>query len=107
MTPETKAISRRAFLTGERGERRPADLQDQHCISSAVASLIPGREEEVLRRFAEMEGIEVRASQGTKYVLLLEGPSSGAVGSLLAQIAVMDGVISANMVFEHTESAGA
>ena len=36
-------------------------------------------------------------------VLVLEGESSGAVGGLLAQIAVMDGVISANMVFEHTE----
>lgn len=102
MTPDTKSISRRAFITAQQNK-----ASRQHCISSAVASLMPGREDEVLARLVAMEGVETGARQGQKVVLLLEGPSSGAVGSLLAQIAVMDGVISANMVFEYTESAGA
>ena len=101
MTPDTKALSRRAFLTAQR-----SNIPEQHCISSAVASLLPGREDEVLARLGAMDGVETGARQGQKLVLLLEGPSSGAVGSLLAQIAVMDGVISANMVFEHTERSG-
>ncbi len=102
MTPDTKAISRRAFITAQQNK-----TSGQYCISSAVASLMPGREDEVLARLEAMDGVETGARQGQKVVLLLEGATSGAVGSLLAQIAVMDGVISANMVFEHTERAGA
>jgi nitrate reductase NapD len=66
--------------------------------------LLPGREEEVIAKLASMAGVETGAFQNRKLVILLEGPDSGAVGGLLAQIAVMDGVISANMVFEHTET---
>ena len=99
-------LNRRAFLTGKGGASEGANRRaGQHCISSAVVTLLPGREDEVVARLASMTGVEMRAYENRKLVLLLEGPSSGAVGSLLAQISVMEGVISANMVFEHTETA--
>ena len=99
-------LNRRAFLTGKGGRGEGSDPRAvQHCISSAVVMLLPGREDEVVARLASMDGVEMRAFENRKLVLLLEGPDSGAVGGLLAQIAVMEGVISANMVFEHTEPA--
>ena len=99
-------LNRRAFLTGKGGTGQGAKPRaGQHCISSAVVMLLPGREDEVASRLASMAGVEMRAFENRKLVLLLEGPSSGAVGSLLARISVMEGVISANMVFEHTEPA--
>jgi nitrate reductase NapD len=99
MKPQSKPISRRRFLGG--GDH------GGHCISSAVVTLLPGRENETLTKLAGMAGVEVCAGEGIKHVVLLEGPDSGAVGGLLAAIAVMDGVISANMAFEHSEKAGA
>lgn len=95
--------NRRAFLTGSgyAASARP----DSCCISSAVVTLLPGREAGVFAQLGTMEGVELSAREGRKLIVLLEGPSNGAVGSLLARIAVMKGVISANMVFEHTEPA--
>ena len=98
-------IDRRTLIFGNSTQKKtqPAESSEQYCISSAVVTLLPGRESEVLARLSGMSGVEQRAHEGRKLVLVLEGESSGAVGGLLAQIAVMDGVISANMVFEHTE----
>lgn len=103
MNEPSDGLTRRAFLKGkvDGGDGAPAG----HCVSSAVVTLLPGREQEVLARLGAMEGVEIGARQGAKLVVLLEGPGSGAVGALLVQIAVMDGVVSANMVFEHVEAA--
>ena len=42
--------------------------------------------------------------QGGKIVILIEGRESGAIGATLAHIALMDGVLSANLVYEHVLS---
>lgn len=99
----TRIINRRTLFVGEAfGSRLPH--ADQYCISSAIVSLLPSAQAEAESKIAQLPGVEIRAREGLKLILVLEGESSGAVGSLLARIAVMDGVISANMVFEHTES---
>jgi len=52
---------------------------------------------------ARFEGCEVVAAENTRIVVVMEGSSVGELGGLLAAIGDLDGVIAANMVFEHIE----
>jgi periplasmic nitrate reductase NapD len=90
-----RAITRRDLLTAGSGDR-------QH-ISSAVVLALPDRREDVSRLLAGMRGVEVHASEGSRLVITIEGPTSGMLGETLTTISVMDGVLAANMVFEHAE----
>jgi nitrate reductase NapD len=91
--------SRRRFLKGQGARPR-----DSYLISSAVVSAFPERAEAVAQAIAELPGAEVRAVQGGKIVILLEGRESGAIGARLAEIALMDGVLTANLVYEHADT---
>ena len=90
-----RALTRRDLLTAGSVER--------HHISSAVVLAFPDRREEVSRRLAGMRGVEVHASEGSRIVVTIEGPTSGMLGETLTMISAMDGVLAANMVFEHAE----
>jgi len=90
-----RSLTRRQLLTAGTAER--------HHISSAVVLALPARLEEVGGRLATMPGVEVHASEGSRIVITIEGTSSGALGETLTAISVMDGVLAANMVFEHAE----
>lgn len=74
-----------------------------HVISSAVVTVKPGRQSAVAEALARLPQTEVRAAEGGKIVVLLEGASRGEVGGRLTEIALLEGVITANMVFEHVE----
>jgi nitrate reductase NapD len=52
-----------------------------------------------------LPGVEVHASDGSRIVITIEGPNSGMLGETLTTISLMDGVIAANMVFEHIDQA--
>jgi nitrate reductase NapD len=69
-------------------------------ISSAVVSVLPRHCDDVARLLSEMSGVEVHHRSASKIVIVLEGPESAVLGARLAEIASMDGVLSANMVFE-------
>jgi len=73
-----------------------------HCISSAVVLARPERADEVAARIMRL-GAEIGAIQDGRIVVVLEGPSPGALGTLLGAIGGLDGVLAANMVFEHIE----
>ncbi len=72
-------------------------------ISSAVVTVRPERAGEVARAIAALPGAEIHAVQHSKIVVVLEGPDSGALGAQLVTISLMDGVFSANMVFEQVD----
>ena len=72
-------------------------------ISSAVVSVLPVHRENVIRLLSDMDGVEVHHQSPSKIVIVLEGPESGVLGARLAEIASMEGVLSANMVFEQIE----
>ncbi|MGA0530790.1 chaperone NapD [Hansschlegelia sp. KR7-227] len=72
-------------------------------ISSAVVTVRPERAEEVAGRIALLPQTEVREIAGSKIVVILEGGSTGEVGSRLTEIALMEGVFAANLVFEQIE----
>lgn len=96
---ERSSVTRRSFITGA------AALP--HHVSSAVVVTFPERREELSERLAEMAGVEVHAGEGSRIVLTIEGPSSEMLGGTLIRISAMDGVIAANMVFEHIGDDGA
>lgn len=101
MTMKTHHPSRRALLSGRVAPNDDASLH----ISSAVVSVLPDRRDDVLRLLAELPDVEIHQRTASKIVIVLEGPDSGLLGGRLAEIASWKGVLSANMVYEHVESA--
>ena len=93
------SFTRRAFLTGSAPAR--------HHISSAVVMALPARIAEIRATVEALPGVEVHACEGSRIVVTIEGPTSGALGEALSAISLIDGVIAANMVFEHIEEAEA
>jgi len=73
-------------------------------ISSAVVSVLPERRDEVLRTLAALPGVEIHQRDASKIVIVMEATESGILGGRLAEIASWPGVLSANMVFEQSES---
>ncbi len=76
---------------------------NRHYISSAVIIVIPQAEQRVGQDMAAMAGVEVHAIQDGKIVVVIEGASSGQLGATLSAISAIEGVVAANMVFEHSE----
>jgi len=79
------------------------DERRYHHISSAIVAVIPSRIVEVAEAIARMDGPEIRACENGRIVVVIEGSSGGELGDLLTAIGNLDGVIAANMVFEHIE----
>lgn len=74
-----------------------------HHISSAVVSTLPGRIDEVIEAIDAMPNAEVHAHEKGKIVVVIEGDGTRVLGDCLTQIAALEGVITANMVFEQIE----
>ncbi|WP_186420804.1 chaperone NapD [Bosea sp. CS1GBMeth4] len=74
-----------------------------HHISSAVVSALPAHLDTVLACIGQMPDTEVHRVENGKIVIVLEGASTGVIGERLAAIGLLDGVLSANMVFEQIE----
>lgn len=93
-------LDRRGFLSGRFA---PDETPGRH-ISSAVITTFPRRCDEVVARLEELPDTEIHRIENGKIVIVLEGESTDEIGGRLAAIAVMDGVISANLVFEQIET---
>ncbi|MDT1064671.1 chaperone NapD [Paracoccus sp. CPCC 101403] len=74
-------------------------------VSSAVVSVIPGRMPAVLNALSGHRNVEVHGRDERRIVVTIEGRSSGELGQKLSEINLIDGVLGANMVFEHAEKA--
>ena len=74
-----------------------------HYISSAVVTVVPGRGAEIAQAIARLENTEICAQENGRIVVVMEAASVGELGGLLTAIGNLDGVIAANMVFEHVE----
>lgn len=60
----------------------------------------------VLAALARMANVEVYGHEGGKIVVVIEGTSTGMLGECLSTISTLEGVVAANMVFEHVETEG-
>ena len=81
-----------------------ADERELPHVSSAVVAVRPERLQDVLRQIERMPDTEVPIWQHGRIVVVFEAVNSGDVAARLARIAEMDGVVAANMVFEHAET---
>jgi nitrate reductase NapD len=77
-----------------------------HCISSAVVIVKQDRIDAIGNEIARFAGCEVVAAENARLVIVMEGASAGELGGMLASINDLDGVVAANMVFEHIEEEG-
>ena len=77
-----------------------------HTISSAVVAVVPDRLAAVARQIAGMDGSEVCACENGRIVVVIEASSSDELSARLTDIGNLDGVVAANMVFEHAEPFG-
>jgi len=75
-------------------------------ISSAVVSAVPQHVPDVAAAIAGLPDTEVHQVAGGKIVIVMEGPSENVIGSRLTEIALMDHVLSANLVYEVIETEG-
>ncbi|GAU81570.1 chaperone NapD [Bosea sp. BIWAKO-01] len=69
-------------------------------ISSAVVTAFPEHCDAVVRQINALPGTEVHRVENGKIVIVMEAESTGEMGGRLTGIALMDGVLSANFVFE-------
>lgn len=70
-------------------------------ISSAVISVLPAKRTGVVAELSAMSGIEVHHQNESKIIIVIEARDTGVIGGRLAEIAGIEGVLSANMVTEH------
>lgn len=73
-------------------------------VSSAVVAVLPNMRQPVMDALAALENVEVHAEGNGKIVIVIEGISTGMLGDTLTYISTLDGVIAANMVFEHVDT---
>jgi len=79
-------------------------MQDENWhVSSAVITVVPRAVPAVLEALAGHPNVEVHGHDNSRIVVTIEGGSSGELGQKLTEINLMDGVLGANMVFEHAE----
>jgi periplasmic nitrate reductase NapD len=83
-----------------------AEVPRELHISSAVVSAIPQHVQAVASAIAGLPDTEVHHVAGGKIVIVMEGPSVSVIGGRLTQIALMDHVLSANLVYEVIETEG-
>lgn len=82
------------------------DHSRQYHVSSAVVVALPAMADSVLAALARMENVEVYGHEGGKIVVVIEGTTTGMLGEALSTISTLEGVVAANMVFEHVETEG-
>ncbi|MQW70070.1 glutamate synthase [Sinorhizobium medicae] len=83
-----------------------SDSSASYHISSAVIMTMTHMRERVVATLAEIPNVEVYAHEAGKIVIVIEGTSTGMLGETLSRIALLEGVVAANMVFEHVETQG-
>jgi len=75
-------------------------------IASAVVKARPIAQAALVARIAEFAGAEVVAADQGRIIVVLEAGNHGALADTLHGIAGLDGVLSATLVFEHSEPEG-
>ena len=75
-------------------------------IASAVVKAWPSVQDAVTAAIAALDGAEVLVADHGRIIVVLESDRPGVLGETIHQIADVDGVLSATLVFEHSEPEG-
>lgn len=79
---------------------------DNMIISSIIVQARPEVVTAVSTQAAAMSGVEVHATDPAgKIVIVLENRTDGELSDCIAEINAIEGVLSANLVFHHTDKA--
>jgi nitrate reductase NapD len=97
-TPER--LSRRELLTGRLLHTGP----ELH-VSSLVIHVRPEKAEATVAALARMPGVEIPAQASGKIIVTLETETESDIVTRLNEISLLDGVLSAALVFHHFEPA--
>jgi len=92
--------SRRELLTG-----RVIDPSPEAHISSLVVHIRHEKLDPARAELLAMPGVEIHAEAVGKLVLTLETATEGDIVTRLNEISLLDGVLSAALVFHHFEPA--
>ena len=95
------ALSRREVLTG----RLVAPAAPEAHISSLVVHVRPEKAQAVRSTFAGIPGIEIHAEAAGKIIVSLETDTEADIVTRLNEISLLDGVMSAALVYHHFEPA--
>lgn len=99
MSPELP--SRRELLTG----RLMAWSGPEEHVSGLVVHVRPEKAAAVRAELVAMPAVEIHAESAAKIVVTLETPTEGDIVTRLNEISLLDGVMSAALVFHHFEAA--
>lgn len=80
-------------------------MPDELHIASLLVHVRPGRLGAVRAALSGTEGVEIHAEQDGKLVVVVEGPHEGWIADRMTEMQLMDGVLSAVLVFHHAEAA--
>jgi nitrate reductase NapD len=97
--PATERPSRRELMTG----RVAAPASSESHVSSLVVHVRPERAHTVRRAMIGVPGLEVHAEEGGKIIVTLETDTEADIVTRLNEISLLDGVMSATLVFHHVE----
>jgi periplasmic nitrate reductase NapD len=95
----TERPSRRELLKGRLADPAPREAH----VSSLVVHVRPEKAGVVRADMADMPGVEVHAEEGGKIVVTLETDNEADIVTRLSEISLLDGVMSATLVFHHFE----
>ena len=97
--PAAERPSRRELLTGRLADPGSPEAH----ISSLVVHVRPENAHAVYAEMAGMAGVEVHAEQGGKIIVTLETHTEADIVTRMNEISLLDGVMSATLVFHHFE----
>jgi nitrate reductase NapD len=75
-------------------------------VASLLVHVRPDRLGPVREAVAATPGAEIHAEEAGKLVVVLEGPHEGWVADRMTEMHLMEGVLSAVLVFHHVELLG-
>ena len=97
--PEPPGPSRRDVISARLGAA-PAETH----ISSLVVHSFPETADAVQSALRTMDGVEIHAESNGKIVITLETDNEADIVTRLNDISLLQGVLSATLVFHHVES---
>jgi nitrate reductase NapD len=87
---------------GPETARRATGDRELH-IASLLVHFQPSMREAVHTAILAMEGTEIHVAEETKLVVTVEGPHEGFIADRMTAIHLLDGVLSAVLVFHQVE----
>ena len=74
-------------------------------IASAVVHAVPGRRDEVRAQLEGLHGVEIHAETADgRFIVTPEDTPAGSAADAIMRLHTLDGVLSAAMVYQYSES---